>query len=191
MVAFGGRRPVPVASKEDARGQRTRSGRNRPAAMAAQGAPRALENPPGPSTLVDPAPLLLSKIAVRPGLLHLEQMGEKVSRPGYVDLLLTWTPLRNRLLAPFREELVADAASGTEKPGEYFDGVQAQQADSPPKPLCEAIPDVHGQIVLEGESGLGKSIFLRRFVKGVCSPVVYLPAQACHQGVLEAIQLRL
>ena len=96
------------------------------------------------------------------------------------------------------------------------------------RPITEVIPSITGQIVLEGDSGLGKSMFLRHLVKTTleirqrnpiatknrlfsnqilkkkpgfsqmvrkfCLPqriVVYLPAQKCDRGVVEAIQVKL
>jgi hypothetical protein len=112
---------------------------------------------------------------------------------GYVDLLLTWIPfLRNRLLTPFRDELVAEARIGDDNLKQYFDDVEVQEADtSSPIRIDEAIPEVRGQVVFEGESGIGKSMFLRRLVKQTKFPITYLPAEYCDHGVLEGIQLRL
>jgi HEAT repeat protein len=110
---------------------------------------------------------------------------------GYVGLCLTWIPfLRNRLLAPFREELLADARVGDESLNEYFEDVQVQEGGKQAR-LSEAITEVKGQIVLEGESGLGKSMFLRRLVKNTKPPIAYLPAENCDHGVFELIQLKL
>ena len=110
---------------------------------------------------------------------------------GYVDLCLTWIPLlRNRLLIPFHEELLADAQVKDQGTSEYFEDVQIREGDRC-SPLKEAIAEVTGQIVLEGESGLGKSMFLRRLTGSAKEPIVYLPAGSCDQGVFEAIQIRL
>jgi HEAT repeat protein len=110
---------------------------------------------------------------------------------GYVDMCLTLIPLlRNCLLSPFREELLADARVGDKDLEEYFEDVQVQEEEKKSR-LSEAIPEVRGQIVLEGESGLGKSMFLRRLVKNTKQPTAYLPAEKCAQGVFELIQLRL
>jgi HEAT repeat protein len=112
---------------------------------------------------------------------------------GYVDFLLTWIPfLRNRLLAPFHEELVADARIGDDSLKEYYADVEVQEIGGT-HPMClgDAIPEVRGHILLEGESGLGKSMFLRRLVKDAKFPIAYLPADSCDHGVFEGIQLRL
>ena len=45
--------------------------------------------------------------------------------------------------------------------------------------------------MLQGESGLGKSMFLRDLVRRAPQIVVFLPATRCAQGVLEAIQGKL
>jgi hypothetical protein len=77
-------------------------------------------------------------------------------------------------------------------PEEYFDDVEAREVDTKTtKRLSETIPEVLGQTVLQGESGLGKSVFLRRLVHSAKSPIVYLPAESTDHGVMEAIQLRL
>jgi HEAT repeat protein len=112
---------------------------------------------------------------------------------GYVEFLLTWTPLlRERLLAPFRQELIAEARVRDEGLEEYFEDVEVLEADTGTVArLGDAIPQVLGQMILEGESGLGKSIFLRRLVKYARQSIVYLPATSCDQGLLEAIQIRL
>jgi hypothetical protein len=60
-----------------------------------------------------------------------------------------------------------------------------------PEPIPKAIPGVWGEIVLEGESGLGKTMFLRGLAKGALKPMAFLPAQRCTGGVIEAIQDKL
>jgi hypothetical protein len=57
--------------------------------------------------------------------------------------------------------------------------------------ITQEIPSIKGQIVLEGDSGLGKSMFLRYLVKSSQAIVVYLPAHKCDKGVIEAIQAKL
>jgi hypothetical protein len=117
----------------------------------------------------------------------------KVFGLAYVDFCLTFIPfLRDRLLSPFGDELVADARVKDQALSDYFTDVEVQGRGQQAKlRIGEAIPFVRDQIVLEGESGLGKSTFLRLLVKGYRSPIVYLPASSCEHGVFEAIQLRL
>ena len=54
-----------------------------------------------------------------------------------------------------------------------------------------AIPEIRGQIVLVGDSGLGKTMFLRDLVRVSRRNVVYLPAARCSEGVTEAIHAKL
>lgn len=112
---------------------------------------------------------------------------------GYVGFALTWVPfLRTTLFAPFKPSLIADAALDTFDEGAYFpDSVVKEKASGRQQPLREAIPAIRGQIVLEGESGIGKTMFLRSLVKRARRVVVYLPAKKCVGGVLEAIQAKL
>ncbi|RSL16922.1 hypothetical protein EDE15_2449 [Edaphobacter aggregans] len=110
---------------------------------------------------------------------------------GYVDLCLTWIPyLRNRLLGPFREELVAEARVSDEDLNDYFHDIEVRQGESHIS-LFHAIPEIFGQSILESESGLGKSIFLRRLVSMSKRTNAYLAAENCDRGVFELIQLKL
>ena len=59
------------------------------------------------------------------------------------------------------------------------------------QPIEKAIPEVKGQILLVGDSGAGKSFFLRHLVSRSQRVVVYLSAQRCVSGVMEAIQQKL
>ncbi|MBK8182732.1 MAG: HEAT repeat domain-containing protein [Candidatus Competibacteraceae bacterium] len=112
---------------------------------------------------------------------------------GYVGFALTWVPfLRTKLFAPFKPSLIADAALDTFDEAAYFpDSAVKEKASGRQQPLREAIPAIRGQIVLEGESGIGKTMFLRSLVKRARRVVVYLPAKKCVGGVLEAIQAKL
>lgn len=111
----------------------------------------------------------------------------------YVDLALTWIPfLRYKLFIPFQESLLSDAHLDTFDSHTYFaDSYVEFQGSTDTKTIREAIPEIKGQILLEGESGLGKSMFLRNLVKSSPRIVVYLSAQNCAQGVIEAIQDKL
>ncbi|NES00386.1 MAG: PBS lyase, partial [Symploca sp. SIO1B1] len=113
---------------------------------------------------------------------------------GYVGVALTWIPfLRSKLLAPFKVSLESDADL------ESFDFEKAYFADLQVCPkgteevqsIQKAIPKLEDPIVLEGESGLGKSMFLRRLVQSSKRIIVYLPAAKCDRGVIEAIQEKL
>ena len=111
----------------------------------------------------------------------------------YIDFALTWVPpLRRRLFSPFLDSLLSDADLESFDPNAYFPNLQVQ-LKSPPKHLSlpEAIPEIKGEIVLEGESGLGKSMFLKSLVVSSKRIVVYLPAKKCENGVMDAIRAKL
>ncbi|BAY85673.1 HEAT repeat-containing PBS lyase [Calothrix parasitica NIES-267] len=115
---------------------------------------------------------------------------------GYVGFLLAWIPfLRHKLFEPFQPSLLADAGLNNFDERIYFpeSGVTETQITSLSKitPISQAIPHIQGEIVLEGDSGLGKSMFLRYLVKTSKRIIVYLPARKCEQGVIAAIQSKL
>ncbi|MEL7244321.1 MAG: PBS lyase, partial [Cyanobacteria bacterium J06573_2] len=125
---------------------------------------------------------------------------------GYVGFLLAWIPfLRHKLFEPFQPSLLADAGLNNFDERIYFPESGITQtpnslvetryiaSPSPQKitPISQAIPHIQGEIVLEGDSGLGKSMFLRYLVKTSKRIIVYLPARKCEQGVIAAIQNKL
>lgn len=111
---------------------------------------------------------------------------------GYVGFLLTWVPfLRRKLFEPFKPSLLADAQLDNFDPQAYFRESKVKLGSGEPLAITEALPSIKGQVVLQGDSGLGKSMFLRHLVKNSQQIVVYLPAQKCDKGVIEAIQAKL
>ena len=112
---------------------------------------------------------------------------------GYVGFLLTWVPpLRAILLAPFKESLLADANLEGFDPKAYFEDSPVRlKTSGQTQAITAAIPEIKGQIVLEGESGLGKTMFLRHLAQRSKRTLAYLPATKCAAGVLEAIQAKL
>ncbi|MDX2211874.1 MAG: HEAT repeat domain-containing protein [Oculatellaceae cyanobacterium bins.114] len=112
---------------------------------------------------------------------------------GYVGLALTWIPfLRAKLFAPFRANLLAEADLDESDSQLYFAGSDVVlQGKGQRMPIMEAVPDLKGQIVLEGESGLGKTMALKYLVRRSRRLVVYLPARKCAAGVIESIRDRL
>jgi HEAT repeat protein len=112
---------------------------------------------------------------------------------GYVGLILTWVPFfREKLFEPFKPSLLADAGLDSFNPEAYFPNskVKIPGVDEP-VPITQVLPNIKGQVILEGDSGLGKSMFLRYLVKTSGRLVVYLPARKCDKGVIEAIQAKL
>ena len=112
---------------------------------------------------------------------------------GYVGFLLTWfPPFRRKLFEPFKPSLLADAGLDNFHDQSYFPESKVKVPTSGDiQPITPALPSIQGQIILEGDSGLGKSMFLRHLLKNSQRIVVYLPAQKCHKGVIEAIQDKL
>jgi HEAT repeat protein len=112
---------------------------------------------------------------------------------GYVGFLLAWVPfLRRKLFEPFKFSLLADAGLDNFKSHAYFPQSRVKVPMTEKiKEITHELPSIKGQIVLEGDSGLGKSMFLRHLVKSSQTIVVYLPAHKCDKGVIEAIQAKL
>ncbi|MEH1817083.1 MAG: HEAT repeat domain-containing protein [Nostoc sp.] len=112
---------------------------------------------------------------------------------GYVGFLLTWfPPFRRKLFEPFKPSLLADAGLDNFHDQSYFPESKVKVPVSGDiLPITPALPSIQGQIILEGDSGLGKSMFLRHLLKNQERIVVYLPAQKCYKGVIEAIQDKL
>ncbi len=117
----------------------------------------------------------------------------KLTGLGYVNLLLTWVPLlRHRLLAPFSRQLLADADLERFSADTYFSRSEVLVSSTGRRErLLEVLPRLQGQVVLEGASGLGKSMFLRYLLLRSKRLAVYLPAERCKDGVMEAIQAKL
>ena len=119
----------------------------------------------------------------------------RIAGAGYVGWLLTWVPFfRRRLFAPFRDTLLADAALDGFDPTAYFADADADVQERSVRrrtPLRQAIPAILGQVVLFGDSGLGKTMFLRDLVRRSEQVVAYLPAAKCSVGVIEAILAKL
>ena len=116
---------------------------------------------------------------------------------GYVNLLLTSVPaLRHLLFAPFRDALIAGASLDEFRQQAYFSGVCVTASHSAshserPQPIQQAIPEIKGHIYLEGESGLGKSMFLRSLAVNPPRILAYLSATHCAHGVFEGLRNRL
>ena len=112
---------------------------------------------------------------------------------GYVGFCLTWIPfLRRRLLSPFKESLLADANLATFKPELYFASMSITlKGLNEPQPLLETLVKSTGQIILEGESGLGKTMYLRYLAQRSKRPFAFLHATRCTEGVIPALKEKL
>jgi len=112
---------------------------------------------------------------------------------GYVGFLLTWLPpLRRRLLSPFKAILLSDARLDEFDEAAYFRDSQVRSSSNHSiHPILDELTILRGQVLLEGDSGLGKTFFIRWHLKQSRRLAVYLPAQRCGKGVLSAIQTKL
>src|SRR5208337_4893892 len=106
---------------------------------------------------------------------------------GFVPLLLLVPPLRRRLLAPFRDDLVPQARlDDLPKRGYYADG-RARVNGGEPIPVSQLRSGSHGATVLQADSGLGKTSLLREMAAKAKRPVAFLHGRDCADGVEVAI----
>ena len=106
----------------------------------------------------------------------------------FVPLLLTVFPfLRKRLLRPFRDALLADARLAGFDEAHWYANSTVVTPDGAVVPVGQAIPGIAGNILLIGESGLGKTMYLRLIAKRSRRILAFLNACTCDKGVLEAI----
>lgn len=115
---------------------------------------------------------------------------------GYVGWLITVVPtLRRRLFQPFRDSLVQRGSLAPFDADTYFPASDVSPKSSRNKGarigLAEALPEIRGQIVLEGESGLGKTSALLKLARQSGRIAVLLRATECSKGPVAAIQARL
>ncbi|MCI4669886.1 MAG: HEAT repeat domain-containing protein, partial [Bacteroidia bacterium] len=111
----------------------------------------------------------------------------------YVSFLTTWIPfLRKRMFAPFKENLLADAFPAHWNKQEYFPESQVYSLkEKKTDGIFQALRPLRGQVLLQGESGLGKTMFLREMAYGTGRIVAFLPANRCAAGLIPAIQHKL
>jgi HEAT repeat protein len=103
---------------------------------------------------------------------------------GFVPLLLfVVPPLRRRLLAPFREDLVAQARLDDLPKLGYFAEGHARVNGGEPVPVAQLQTGLSGVAVLQADSGLGKTSLLREMAAKAKRPVAFLHARDCADGV--------
>jgi hypothetical protein len=107
----------------------------------------------------------------------------------FVPLLLTLVPAaRRHLLRPFRADLLRDARIESFDEGAWFpDSDVVDVRTGACMRLADALPKLAGVCLLVGESGLGKTFFLRRLAKRSRHALAFLHARACVDGVPEAV----
>jgi hypothetical protein len=107
---------------------------------------------------------------------------------GFVPLLLlVLPPLRRRLLAPFRDDLVAQAHLDDLPKLGYFSDGRARVNGGEPVRISQVRPGLRGVVVLEADSGLGKTSLLREIAAEATRPVAFLHARDCADGVDVAV----
>jgi len=107
----------------------------------------------------------------------------------YVSVIILLIPFfRKRLLSPFREPFLADAELKEFNHQLYFDKSKVIYNENMISNISDAIPIVKGQILLEGESGLGKTMYLKYLVRKSKRLSVYLRADRCKKSVINAIK---
>ena len=106
----------------------------------------------------------------------------------FVPLLLTLIPgARRHLLRPFRADLLRDARMEDFDERLWFPDSEAIDRAGVRVRLADALPGIAGVCLLVGESGLGKTLFLRRMAKRSRRPLAFLHARGCADGVPEAV----
>ena len=117
----------------------------------------------------------------------------KIFGLGYIGFALTKIPfLRYQLFSPCQYSLLADADLDSFDSQAYFTDIEFKlRSNQEAQPIKKPIPSGKFRIVIEGESGVGKSMFLRHLAKYSKRNIVYLPGIKCDKGVMEAIQEKL
>ena len=114
----------------------------------------------------------------------------------YVGFLITVVPwLRRRMFAPFKEVLVPANLQDEFDPATYFTDSEVvakkKKGESKRLRLKDVLGEIKGQTVLEGRSGLGKTMLLLNLAHKAKSTVVYVRAVECNKGLVVAIQGKL
>jgi HEAT repeat protein len=112
---------------------------------------------------------------------------------GYIGFLLTWVPsLRRILFRPFTDNLLVDANLESFNDDNYFEGCEvAISGRNQIDPIAKEIALATGQVIIEAESGMGKSMCLKRYAMFSKNIVAFIPAFRCKNGVMTALQEKL
>ena len=102
-------------------------------------------------------------------------------------ILFVLPPLRRRLLAPFRDDLLAGAQLEELNQLGFFSQTLASLNGGSPRSVEEILPALHGTVLIRGDAGLGKTCALRWYAANASRPVAFLSAGDCASGVDTAI----
>jgi hypothetical protein len=110
---------------------------------------------------------------------------------GYIGFAITWIPwLRRRVLSPFRRVLLQDAPVSLPDGDNYYEELECV-CNGVTSRLHDAVSRIPSATVLIGESGSGKSTFVRNAVATAETVSVCLSASECRGGVITTIAARL
>lgn len=111
---------------------------------------------------------------------------------GYFEAALLLVPcLRRRLMHPLLEPLLAGAAPSPEEQRTYYPGSMVLGPDGKVDPLTDRLSvPLRGQVILQGEPGVGKTLSLKRMASSTPAIAVFLTAASCSRGVIEAVRDR-
>lgn len=116
---------------------------------------------------------------------------------GYVGILITLVPwLRRRMFLPFRESLFPQGIRLQYNADGYFPDREValetrRSAGRTCVPLKDVLAGTRGQVIVKGQSGLGKTELLLHLASLSREPVVFLRATDCRAGVVAAIRGKL
>jgi len=98
-------------------------------------------------------------------------------------LLFAIPPLRRRLLAPVRDDLIAAARLGQLPQLAFFGRTRVRLDGGEPTRTEGVLAQLRGTVVIRGDAGLGKTSTLRWLAKHSSKPVAFLFARDCSAGV--------
>ena len=133
-------------------------------------------------------PVRLPLVAHGAGRLFLEPEAARHAQPVVrAAAAIRLAPLRRRLLASFRADLLAPARLDELSKLGFFGEGQARLAGGAPAPLGKLLQGLRGTVVLRGDAGLGKTSALRWYAAHAARPVAFLGARECAEGVDVAV----
>jgi hypothetical protein len=107
----------------------------------------------------------------------------------YVEMLIKWVPfLRKILFSPFIENMKSDLSYINSGNSPFYENIRTKRDDKKYNDIWSLRDDFTGKILIESESGKGKTSIFAFLIQNSNNLSVYLPAWRCVDGVLIAIQ---